>query len=60
MKKKKYIYDYDCGIYQIRNLLDGKENFVFEIIVLCEPDQLTYYEQSIKDINEGNCLLIKD
>ena len=94
MKKKKYIYDYDCGIYQIRNLLDGKvyvgqsktlrrrendhfsylrrnkhgnihlqraynrdgkENFVFEIIVLCEPDQLTYYEQSIKDINEGNC-----
>lgn len=28
----------------------GEENFIFEIILYCEPDELTYYEQSLVDL----------
>jgi group I intron endonuclease len=28
----------------------GKENFIFKVLLYCEPDQLTYYEQKMVDI----------
>ena len=94
MARKKYFYEHNCGVYQIRNLLDGKvyvgqsidlksrkshhfssleknkhdnihlqraynrdgkENFIFEVLVWCEEFELTRYEGAMKDANNGNC-----
>jgi group I intron endonuclease len=42
------------GVNDNKNLQEayniyGKENFEFKVILYCEPDQLTYYEQSCVD-----------
>jgi len=87
--------DFNCGIYQIRNLINGKcyvgqsihlksrkndhlgdlrrnqhhnpylqssfnkhgeTNFIFEILIYCIPEKLTYYEQLFCDINKAHGL----
>lgn len=33
----------------------GKENFIFEILLYCEPFELTRYEEAVEKYNRPNC-----
>ena len=45
----------------LQNAFDkyGKQNFVFKIILYCEPDTLTYYEQKLVDIYDPSYNICK-
>jgi len=38
----------------------GYENFIFEPILYCESDELTYYEQELVNINKGHLYNIRE
>jgi group I intron endonuclease len=55
IRKNKHLGDLRRGKHGNPHLqraynMYGKENFTFDIILYCEPDELTYYEQMLVDI----------
>jgi len=57
LKKRKYEHFRELKVKthqngHLQNSFDkyGEENFIFKIILYCEPEELTYYEQKLVDI----------
>jgi group I intron endonuclease len=57
LNRRKYIHFYELNknFHKNRHLqnaynLYGKENFIFKILIICEKEELIYYEQSLVDI----------
>src|SRR4030043_1535776 len=51
-RRYKHFYDLQKGIHENSHLQRsfnkyGKDNFVFEIVILCEQNELDFYEQNL-------------